>query len=361
MIKLINTDGGIFKIDVTTVTPMLQIEPTDKKDKDSLVKASKVVTKKRKYITEKGTLVDVPFFSANGYRGILRRNLTSAIFGEIEKKDGKKFGLNSIHLYASGGGTSNDGISKLNYVEKAQVREKNPFISCFGAGLSDIDGKLSVSDITPVIKEKHVGYQYGVRFDESQRSSILSPLLDKDSIAKHEQEMEKLRATTKVLVKLEDELLRLKKKRKETTEEDIMSALDKEIDDLEIKIANEKEDKNMSYQQVYRAEFILPNTQMASSIGARAGYELTDIEKGMVLFGLIQTSQQSIGSYSRIGWGTNKWEVKNADGELLFSTIPDEKYVLHKETKITDLGHSMLKPFEEWLGKATRETIFLMD
>lgn len=358
MIKLINTDGGIFKIDVTTVTPMLQIEPTAKTNKDKLTKASNVVTKKRKYVTENGALVDVPFFSANGYRGILRRNITSAIFGEIEKKDGKKFGLNSIHLYASGGGTSNDGISGLNYFEKAKTREDNPFISCFGAGLSDIDGKLSVSDITPIIKDKHIGYQYGVRFDESQRSTILSPLLDKESIEKHEKEMEKLRASTKSLIKLEEELLKLKKKKEENPTDD---KIDEEINELEIKIENERESKGMSYQQVYKAEFILPNTQMSSSVGTRAGYELTDIEKGMVLFGLIQTSQQSIGSYSRIGWGTNKWEVKNADGELLFSTTPDEKYVLHKETKITDLGHSMLKPFKEWLEKTTREAIFLMD
>lgn len=358
MTKIIDTNSGIFKIDVTTVTPMLQIEPTAKTNKDPLTKASNVVTKKRKYITEKGTLVDVPFFSANGYRGILRRNLTGAIFGQIERKDGKKFGLNSIHLYASGGGTSNDGIAGLNYFEKAQVREKNPFISCFGAGLSDIDGKLSVSDITPVIKEKHVGYQYGVRFDESQRSSILSPLLDKESIEKHEQEMEKLRASTKSLIKLEEELLKLRKKKEENPTDE---KIDEEINDLEIKIDNERESKGMSYQQVYKAEFILPNTQMASSIGARAGYELTDIEKGMVLFGLIQTSQQSIGSYSRIGWGTNKWEVKNAEDELLFSTTPDEKYVLHKETIITDLGKAVLKPFEEWLENVTRESIFLMD
>ena len=51
-----------------------------------------------------------------------------------------------------------------------------------------------------------------MRFDESQRSTILSPLLDKESIEKHEKEMEKLRASTKSLIKLEEELLKLKKK-----------------------------------------------------------------------------------------------------------------------------------------------------
>lgn len=359
MSKIINTTGAEFQIDVTTVTPMLQIEPTAKTNKDKLTKASNVVTKKRKYVAENGTLADVPFFSANGYRGILRRNLTSAIFGAIERKDNKKFGLNSIHLYASGGGTSNDGISDLNYAQKVKVREDNPFISCFGAGLRDIDGKISVSDIAPLDKDgKHIGYQYGVRFDESQRSSILSPLLDAQSIKDHEEKLEKLRASTKSLVKLEETLIKLKKDLSENPDD---SELANEINELEIKIAAEKEDKGMSYQQVYKAEFILPNTKMSSSVGARAGHELTELEKSMMLFGLIQTSQQSIGSYSRIGWGTNRWEVKNSEGETLFKTVPNEKYVLQKETEITELGKTMLKPFEEWLENVTRESIFLMD
>lgn len=359
MLKIIDTEKGIFQIDVTTVTPMLQIEPTSKANKDRLIKASNIVTKKRRYVAENGILVDVPFFSANGYRGILRRNITSAIFSAIEKKDKKKFGVNSIHLYASGGGTSNEGILGLNYIQKMEIREKNPFISCFGAGLSDIDGKLSISDIIPIDKDfKHIDYQYGVRFDESQKSSILTSLLDKESIENYEKDLEKKRASAKALIKLEERLSKLKK----MVEESLNNGdLDEEIHDLEIRIANEKEDKGMSYQQVYKAEFIVPNTKMSTSIGARAGYTLTDIEKGMVLFGLIQTSQQSIGSYSRIGWGTNKWEVKNNNGETLFKTTPNEKYVLCKETEITELGKAMLEPFEEWLDKVQRDKIFLMD
>jgi CRISPR type IV-associated protein Csf2 len=359
MSRIINTTGADFLIDVTTVTPMLQIEPTDSKNKDTLTKASKVITKKRKYVTENGNVVDVPFFSANGYRGILRRNLASAIFGEIEKKDGGKFGLNSIHLYASGGGTSNDGIKGLNYVDKINLREDNPFISCFGAGLSDIDGKLSVSDITPLNKDaRHIGHQFAVRFDESLRSSVLSPLLDAESVEKHAEEMLKLKAATKSLQKLEEKLSKLKKELSENPDD---ADLIEEINQLEIDIVAEKEAKNMSYQQTYKAEYILPNTKMSSSIGTRAGYELTELERAMMLFGLIQTSQQSIGSYSRIGWGTNKWEVKNSEGETLFRTVPNGKYVLQKETEITELGKAMLKPFEEWLENVTRESIFLMD
>ena len=85
--------------------------------------------------------------------------------------------------------------------------------------------------------------------------------------------MEKLRASTKSLIKLEEELLKLKKKKEENPTDD---KIDEEINELEIKIENERESKGMSYQQVYKAEFILPNTQMSSSVGTRAG--LSDID-----------------------------------------------------------------------------------
>ena len=134
--KSIEVKKADFLIDVKTVTPMLQIEPTASTNKDKLTKASNVVTKKRKYVGENGKLTDVPFFSANGYRGILRRNITKTIFDVIEEKDNKKFGLKSIHLYASGGGTSNEGIDALTYEGVRTTRLKNPFISCFGGRIS---------------------------------------------------------------------------------------------------------------------------------------------------------------------------------------------------------------------------------
>lgn len=355
--KIIEVKKADFLIDVRTVTPMLQIEPTASTNKDKLTKASNVITKKRKYVGENGKLTDVPFFSANGYRGILRRNITKTIFDVIEEKDNKKFGLKSIHLYASGGGTSNEGIDALTYEGIRTTRLKNPFISCFGAGLSDIDGKLAVADIVPFNKGNNLDYQYGVRFDESQRSSILTPLLDAESIRKHNEELDKLRLASKSLIKKEEDLKKLNEQYKNEPTED----LKEQIDELEASILTEKDSKGMSYQQVYKAEMIFPNTQMHSSIGSRAGYELSELERGMILYGLIVTSQQSIGSYARIGWGTNEWKVKDSDGNTLFETIPDEKYVLQKVTTVTEKGKEILKPFEDWLCAVTREDIHLID
>lgn len=355
--RILETVKADFLIDVTTVTPMLQIEPTASNNKDKLTMASNVVTKKRRFATENGKFVDVPFFSANGYRGILRRNITKEIFENISKKDGKKFGIKSIHLYSSGGGTSNDGLKSLSYQETNDLREKNPFISCFGAGLSDIDGKLSVSDIIPVNKTYNIDYQYAVRFDDTQRASILTPLIDMEAVQKHNEELDKLRLATKSLVKKEESLKKLQIEYSNNPSDELLE----EINELKIAVAEERDSKGMSYQQVYKAEMIFPNTQMSSSIGTRAGYELTELEKGMILFGLIQTSQQSIGSYSRIGWGTNIWEVKNSEGITLFKTTPDSKYILQKHTEITEAGRAILKPFEGWLEGITRDSIFLMD
>lgn len=356
-VKIIESVKAEFQLDVKTVSPLLQIEPSDSKNKDRLTKASIVVTKKRKYVAEDGKLVDVPFFSANGYRGTLRRNLTSAIFGSIEETDLKKFSVDSIHLYASGGGSSNDGMKNMNYADQVSFRQTNPYLSCFGAGLSDLDGKLAVTDLTPVNKElRLIDYQYGVRFDETQRGSILRPLLDEDSIKEYNDFIDKLRTATKSLVKLEDEL----KKLKDAYDKDKSDELAEQISDLEQKIAVEKEEKGMSYQQVYKAEFIIPGTQMSGSVSTRGGHKLNELERGMILFGLIQTSQQSIGSYARIGWGVNEWEVKDGDGNTLFKTVPNSKYSLAKETTITDLGKSILKPFETWLESINRDAIFLM-
>jgi CRISPR type IV-associated protein Csf2 len=311
------------------------------------------------YKAEDGKFTNVPFFSANGYRGILRRNLTAEIFDALEQKDGNKVDLASIHLYASGGGTSTEGLSGLNYVEKQECRVANPYLSVFGAGLSDIDGKLAVSDIVPVGKSKDtLGHLYGVRFDESERSSILTPFIDKDSVIEYMKELDKKRAASTKLRKLEKEL---SEKRNEKDSVDTPSEeLLKSIEELEGQIILEKEEKGMSYQQVYKADFIRPDTLMSSSIATRAGHEFTDVEKGMVLYGLIKTSQQQIGSYARIGWGVCDWEVKNSDSEILFKTVSDPKYILQRTVFISEKGKEILKPFKDWLGKIGREDLFFI-
>lgn len=368
MNKIIENTKADFLIDVETVTPLLQIEPSSG-EKDFNTKASMVKTKKMKFVGENGSLCDAAFFSANGLRGINRRNIASAIFGELQRKDGQKVSVDTVHLYASGGGTSVNNFhaifgkdEKLNYVEETKFREQNPFISLFGAGLSDIDGKLSVSDISPVERDKKLtDFLYGVRFEETERKSILTPLLDAQSIEEYQKELEVRRSANSSVRKKEDEIEKLEKQLKAISDKTSTEyiSLSSDISLKREVLEEELKDKGMSYQQVYKAEFIIPHTKMSSSVGTRGGYELTDIEKAMVLFGLIKTSQQNIGSYSRIGWGAMDWHVKDGSGETLFVTKCNEQYVLNKSTELTEKGRKILAPFEDYLNGLTRDNIFL--
>ncbi|MCK9549268.1 hypothetical protein [Aquamicrobium sp.] len=356
---LITPNKANFLIDLEVVTPVLQIEPTNSSDKDITTKASMVRTKKRGFIAESGKLSRYPFFSANGLRGIMRRNIASALFSDLQKKDGKNVSVATTHLYASGGGTSNEGINVLNYAEKIDFREKNPFISIFGAGLSDIDGKLSVTDMSPEDKDKQmVDFLYGVRFDETERQSILTPLIDEASVEAYKQNLANLRKENAKLRKLEDEIAKLQKELDSLEEED--AELARKLEEIKLEANAIAEEKGMSYQQVYKAEFIVPGTKLYSSVGTRGGHALSDIEVGMILYGLLMTSQQNIGSYSRIGWGVLNWRVKDMDGKTLFKTTADSKYLLSRETEISDEGKKVLSSFVEYVKNIDRNTIFTM-
>jgi len=353
---LVDTAKGNFEIDVEVVTPLLQIEPTSSADKDPTTKASMVRTKKR-YYAENGKLSKYPFYSANGIRGVLRRNITATIFGALEEKDNNKINVPTAHLYASGGGTSNDGINALNYAEKELFREANPYLGIFGAGLSDIDGKLSVTDMSPEDKSKQmIDYLYGVRFDETERQSILSPLINSKSVEEYKERLDQKRKENAKLRKIESDIEKLQKTLEGADEEDSQTL--QKIEDLKLEAIKIAEDKGMSYQQVYKAEFIIPGTKLFSSIGTRAGHIFTDIEKGMLLHGLIRISQQQIGSYSRIGWGILNWHVKDSEGKTLFKTTSNEKYLLQRNVDISEEGKKVLKPFEEYMEKLERESIF---
>jgi CRISPR type IV-associated protein Csf2 len=354
---IIEQKKATFKIDTEVVTPVLQIEPTASSDKDLNTKASMVRTKKRTIVLN-GKTFKVPYFSANGLRGIMRRNLAATIFSTLENKDGKKMNVKNLHLYSSGGSTSNDGISDLNYVQKEELRENNPFISIFGAGLSDIDGKLSVSDLAFDLDsldeaqiKKLVDSSYGVRFDETQRNSIMSPLLDASAIEKYTTELNELRASNKQARKLEDEIKKLKEL------DDKSQAEITELEEKEIKLASLIEEKGMSYQQVYKSENISIGSKLYSSVAPRAGYDFNELEKAVILYGLLLTSKQCIGSWARVGYGALKWHIRDEDGETLFKTTPNPKYTLSSEIEVTELGNKILAPLDDYLENLNRENI----
>lgn len=358
--EILEPKKAIFGISLEVMTPLLQIEPTSSMDKDPNTKASMVRTKKRRYLSENGKYVNVPFFSANGFRGIMRRNIAATLFAKLKETDKADVSVATAHLYASGGGTTNEGIAGLSYQGKADFRKNNPYLSLFGAGLSDIDGKLSVTDMAPADKDgKLIDFLFGVRFDETERASMLSPLIDAASVDEYKEMLKAKRSENKALRAVETSIEKIQKEIENNGKDEVSSGPAKELEELKAKAAKIVEEKGMSYQQVYKAEFIIPGTKLYSSIGTRAGYELTDIEKGMMLYGAIKTSQQSIGSYSRIGWGILNWDVQDAEGRTLFTSVADEKYLLNRTLVVSKEGEKVLKPFLAYVDELTRDGIYM--
>lgn len=348
-----------FTIDITTVSPLLQIEPSGKKDIET--KASIVATKKTAYINERGTVSYEPFFSGNGFRGVLRRNIATSIFDALNNKYGKARSVDTLHLYSAGGGTARNGFvnvfdSKLPYKDMNDFREANPFLSLFGAGLSDIDGKLSVTSISPSDrKNKLTDYIFGVRFDDTERTSVLSPFIDTSSIEEYQEDMIKKKNSNSDIRKLDDTIKKLNAEVEKESSEDLL----KKLEDAQKAYDDKIDSKSLIFQQTYKAEYVIPNTQLHASIGTRAGYELSEVEEGMMLYGLIETSKQNIGSYGRIGWGAMNYKVKTGSGAVLFTTICDPDYILNRTVEVTPLGQKKLAIYKEWLKNIKEEDILL--
>ncbi len=271
-------------------------------------------------------------------------------------------GIKELQLYGSGGTEAVDGIKGLNYVEQARLRAINPFISLFGAGLSDMDGKLAICDLTPNIqmsaeemkKMRFIGMTYGVRFDDTGRQSVLSPLISVDEIAAYMKKLEEKRKNDKALYKLEDEV----KKLQELDNEDKLSEKQKEeLFEKEVKLEEDRKKKGLSYQQVFKAEHINPGIELFSSIAPRAGHTFTELEKSMLLHGLFTLSQQSIGSWGRVGYGRLAWHIKNEDGQTLFKSTPDPRYTFTCHVEWTKEGEEMRRPFDQWLENIKREDL----
>lgn len=357
--NVIEAVNANFAIEITTVSPLLQIEPSNKKDLET--KASIVSTKKTAYINEKGTVSNEPFFSGNGFRGILRRNIASSIFDKLNKEYGKPQSVDTLHLYSAGGGTAKNGFvnvfdEKLPYKDMNDFREANPFLSLFGAGLSDIDGKLSVTSLSPSNKNSRLtDYIFGVRFDDTEKTSILSPFIDTESIEEYQNDMIKKKNSNADIRKLDDAIKKIKSEIEKESSEELLKKLEVAQSAYDDKI----DDKSLIFQQTYKAEYMIPNTKLHASIGTRAGYELSDVEEGMMLYGLIETSKQNIGSYSRIGWGAMNYNVKAGNGEALFTTTCDPHYILNRTVEITPLGQKKLAVYKKWLENLKKEDILL--
>ena len=137
-----------LKVKAVAVTPLMQIESTEKRP-DAKSGHDKNVTKiKTRYVIEDDSLVKIPIYTGNGFRGLLRRKMSEIILEEATKK-GIKIDTTNYFMMVAGGGAN---YQKQEFSVLQKVKELNPVISILGTSLA-VPGKLIVTDLIPDYKD----------------------------------------------------------------------------------------------------------------------------------------------------------------------------------------------------------------
>lgn len=315
-------------ISVTTVSPLQQV-----------VEEGELRTRWT-YDLENNESGKEPFFSANGLRGILRR-IGTRLTIEAMQKNNPNFKMDAVNLltYTSGGGGDKGAvINGIDYKQAEKIRMFAPILSLFGAGLSQIEGKLAVCDLVPAGEHKRVvernrgngetfwdrsaliGEYFWCRKDSTDDMSMAA-FVDMDDIEKWRTDFEAL--------------VRDSKDAKKAAKD----AGDK----------NTKESAS-NISQIGKIGYILPGINMSSSIDSKYGQKLTDIELGLLISCVKELSQMQIGSNKRLGFGILEWKIsmedENGMQQVLVSTECDKDYILKRNVVITPFAEKYIKAWE---------------
>ena len=310
-----------FNITATTVSPLMQMDQNSEQ--------------RKRFILVDGVYFNEPFFSANGFRGLLRRVMTKDMVEIIRKKEPNyKLKAEEFYLYSSGTSTDRKSIDNIAWDEIPKLREKAPILSLFGAGLSSISGKCAVSDLKPISSHKNIKIvqnddeveikkimpltqsQIFFRTDDFLKDTMLKPLVDIEDITSWQKEHLKAVQTSKE-----------KKKSGETQKET---------------------DTNIA--QVIDIESIMPNVTLSNSINPLYGQKFSDIEIGLLLKALLELSVMQIGSQKRLGYGVLDWHVE-LHGQAMFSVVCDKDYIFNRTITTSKKCDGLIETYNDWADK----------
>jgi len=225
---------------VKNVTPICQIEGSNKERVKHLDNAEiDTITIKTISKIVNGEIVEIPIYTANGFRGLMRRVAGSIL---LEKYLQKGFNIKpeDFHLMMAGGG-SNYQTQPFDIEEK--VRELNPVISLFGTSLA-VEGKLIVTHLEPT--------EYFLKTFEDKNGNVYTVsqlikkfiFIKKDDILQH----------TKYGRFLTKEDIEQWEKEVEKTQEQRKKERSKEIE-------TEEKTKKIAIQSILAKYYIIPNTE----------------------------------------------------------------------------------------------------
>lgn len=319
-----------LRVRFKTVTPLLQIESSD------TINGVPTVTQKRKEEVFNGMVVRYPYYSGNGFRGLLHREIADLVMKKALFK-GIKIDATNFHLLSAGGGSN---YQTQDLAVELKLRDLNPIASVFGLSLA-LEGKLMITDFEPTDK------MYRERKDKTGFYSELVKIanyIKKDELVDGKNGYGRILSLDDLIAyNEENEIVQEQRKdARETTGESIKK--------LGIKAYNGR-------------EYVIAGATFNGYIGSKK--ELTDIEKGMLLIGLEAVSRKQLGSTHNLGFGVVNYIISEDDGSEtsreVLATATNEKNIFNPilDTRYTDEEKACIKAFNEWLENISEENILL--
>jgi CRISPR type IV-associated protein Csf2 len=320
-----------LKILATNVTPLCQSESSD-----TFNGVPTTFIKKKEEVVD-GKIGTYPYYSANGFRGQMHREIADVVMKKALEK-GIPVSASTFHMLAAGGGSNYQ--AQPIAVELA-VRELNPIASVFGLSLA-VAGKLMVSDLIPI--DKHYRVKEG---SDTMRSKLIN-----------------FETYTK-----KDELLNGAKTKygRILSEEDI-AIYNEDNDDVQEARKNARETKSNekvvkhSIQSFNQREWIITGTEFEAFIGSKDDF--TDIEKGMLLVGLEAMMSKQLGGIVSKGFGIMEYnittEVEDGNRDVMgASKNSNNLYAPNVVTQYDANDKKCIAAFNEWLENIEEDNIVL--
>lgn len=282
-----------------------------------------------------------PIYTANGFRGLIRRTATNIILTKLKEKNIDLGGATNFHLMNAGGGNNYQAQS---FEIEDKVRELNPLVSMLGTSLA-VTGKLSISDLVPMeVAEDGMKLCYRVNDSGALYSSIVQVenIIKKDDMLDHTGNANFM--SSEEIIEWENFVSENQSKRMATKDKGAKDKVKKE-----------------SIKHIQGRESVIAGVDFYSSISTIDGVTaLTDIEKGLLVRTLEKVVKHTLGSNSNTGSGRMNYTV-TLFGDSTITAVCDPRFIykVEVETDYTDEVQGYCNAFDAWLDSVTEENIQL--
>lgn len=341
-----------IQIKFTTVTPLCQIVGVDEKKINGKQVKYTAVQKMPMYIMagDEKVFVKMPVYTANGFRGKLRREATGLLYEKAIEK-GLSLGKNALVIaksfHAQNAG-SNVTYNNCPLELEREIREVNPVVSLLGTSLA-ISGKINVSPMLPKEKDLEGNLVFPIAKSTgdvvkyfSKCASIVVSYKKDDLLTKSDN----TKFFTFAQLNEWEQLVGESKSDKIAAEK---FNKDKKEDEEKVKKV-----ENLNAGHVISTEEVNVGTDFYGSIVSSD--VLTEIEKGLLISSLVKMAKKPLGANNSHGRGKVNYEI--TFGESIIRSEWNE-YMSSSTVSVTldNEAQTYVNSFDEWLESIEEKNI----